>query len=47
MVVRALVFQGFNLCLRGSDVGVDFLGAKHHCVVDMQLGLAAHAGVGC
>ena len=47
VVVGALVFQGLDLGLRGSDVGLNVLGAQHHLVVDTVRRFSAHAGVGC
>ena len=46
MVVSALVFQGLDLALRGSDVRLNVLGAENYIVVDLIRRLSAHAGVG-
>ena len=47
VVVGTLVLQGLDLGLRGSDVGVNALGAHHDVVVDLVRRFSAHAGVGC
>ena len=47
VVVGALVLQGLDLGLRGSDIGANPLGAHHGVVVDLVRRFSAHAGVGC